>query len=53
MKVKINEHFETLEIVYLTVQRNIPEELNIQQRRCENLKSRIITLLLIVRNIVI
>ena len=32
---------------YLTVQRNILEDLNVQERRCDKLKSRIINLILI------
>jgi hypothetical protein len=34
---------------YLTVQRNIQEDLNIQERRCDKLKSLIINLILIKR----
>jgi hypothetical protein len=30
--------FETSETIYPKTQRNIPEDMNLQQHRCENLK---------------
>jgi hypothetical protein len=39
LKMKALRCFETSVAVYQSTQRNIPEDLNFQQYRCENLKS--------------